>query len=242
MYIKEKVRRLKINIKEIKNLSKNQLKGHWKIPVLLTLAYCILVYISGILQNESSSLTTMILSFLLTIAISTWLTVGLPRFYLKFIDTNGNANFRDVLVTKKALLKSLIYNIIVMLISFIVIFVSIFAFIGIGTTLIFTQGSISLYTMFIIAIVSFVVLIFIVFTLSIEQVPYLIIEYEELGILEAMSLSMKIMKGYKTKLFILKLSFIGWAILCLFTFGLGFFWLQPYIFVSQTNFYRMLNL
>lgn len=193
-------------------------------------------------QNESSSLTTIIVSFILTMGVSIWATVGLPRFYLEFIDTDGNANFRDVLVTKKALLKSLIYNIIIMLISFILIFVSIFAFAGIGATLIFTEGSMSLYTVLIIAIVSLIVLVFIIFALAVAQVPYLIIEHEELGTLEAMSLSMKMMKGYKTKLFILQLSFIGWAILCLFTLGIGFFWLEPYIFVAQTNFYRMLSI
>ena len=43
------------------------------------------------------------------------------------------------------------------------------------------------------------------------------------------------------KLFLLDLSFIGWAILCLFTFGIGFFVLQPYVQVSHAAFYEDLK-
>lgn len=49
------------------------------------------------------------------------------------------------------------------------------------------------------------------------------------------------MEGNKMKLFLLDLSFIGWAILCLFTFGLGFFVLQPYMQVARAAFYEDLK-
>ena len=39
----------------------------------------------------------------------------------------------------------------------------------------------------------------------------------------------------------LDLSFIGWAILSLFTFGIGFFVLQPYMQVSHAAFYEDLK-
>ena len=43
------------------------------------------------------------------------------------------------------------------------------------------------------------------------------------------------------KLFMLDLSFIGWAILSLFTFGIGFFFLQPYVQVAHAAFYEDLK-
>ena len=50
------------------------------------------------------------------------------------------------------------------------------------------------------------------------------------------------MDGNKMKLFMLDLSFIGWAILCLFTFGIGFFFLQPYMqAISHAAFYEDLK-
>jgi len=50
------------------------------------------------------------------------------------------------------------------------------------------------------------------------------------------------MKGYKWKLFLLQLSFIGWMLLCtLFTLGIGYLWLGPYIGLSTANFYENLK-
>lgn len=52
--------------------------------------------------------------------------------------------------------------------------------------------------------------------------------------------SRRLMHGKKFKLFLLDLSFIGWAILCVFTFGLGSFWLSAYMQASRAHFYKML--
>ncbi len=55
---------------------------------------------------------------------------------------------------------------------------------------------------------------------------------------EAIELSMKMMDGHKTALFWLYLTFIGWGILCIFTFGIGYFWLAPYMQASLAQFYE----
>ena len=39
----------------------------------------------------------------------------------------------------------------------------------------------------------------------------------------------------------LDLSFIGWALLCILTLGIGFLWLQPYIEASHAKFYEELK-
>lgn len=39
----------------------------------------------------------------------------------------------------------------------------------------------------------------------------------------------------------LELSFIGWAILCIFTLGIGLLFLQPYIAISRAAFYEDLK-
>ena len=59
--------------------------------------------------------------------------------------------------------------------------------------------------------------------------------------LEAIKQSQIMMKGYKWKLFLLQLSFIGWAFLCVLTLGIGFFWLYPYMNLSIANFYENLK-
>jgi uncharacterized membrane protein len=42
-------------------------------------------------------------------------------------------------------------------------------------------------------------------------------------------------------LFCLYLSFIGWGFLCLFSFGIGYLWLSPYMTLSLANFYEELK-
>ena len=46
------------------------------------------------------------------------------------------------------------------------------------------------------------------------------------------------MYGHKWKFFCLGLRFIGWILLCCLTFGIGMFWLAPYMQVSAAKFYE----
>jgi len=59
--------------------------------------------------------------------------------------------------------------------------------------------------------------------------------------MEAIRRSKEMMVGHKGRLFILFLSFIGWAILASIPFGLGFIWLTPYIMAAQAAFYEDLK-
>lgn len=68
--------------------------------------------------------------------------------------------------------------------------------------------------------------------------PYLMAENPGLKAREAMRLSKQLMRGNKWRAFCLRLSFLGWVILCAFTFGIGILWLQPYIAAADAAFYR----
>lgn len=54
---------------------------------------------------------------------------------------------------------------------------------------------------------------------------------------DAIDESRRMMDGHKMEFFVLNLSFIGWFLLSLLTFGIGFFWLIPYISAAQAEFY-----
>ncbi len=69
---------------------------------------------------------------------------------------------------------------------------------------------------------------------------YLMIDDPEIGISAALRQSKEMMYGYKTRLFYLDLSFIGWCLLCILTLGIGILWLSPYMLTSQTIFYEEL--
>ncbi len=70
-------------------------------------------------------------------------------------------------------------------------------------------------------------------------VDYLLIDKPDLSADETIHLSREMMKGHKWQLFCLDLSFLGWALICLvFTVGIGFFWLSPYVKTARAAFYE----
>ncbi|MBE6644856.1 MAG: DUF975 family protein [Ruminococcaceae bacterium] len=72
-------------------------------------------------------------------------------------------------------------------------------------------------------------------------VPYILAEFPEISAKEALSMSKKLMRGNKARLFYLEMSFVGWAILCALSFGIGFLWLNPYISAAKADFYREIS-
>jgi uncharacterized membrane protein len=73
--------------------------------------------------------------------------------------------------------------------------------------------------------------------LSYSMTFFIIAEDDSIGPLEAIRKSKKMMYGFKWKLFCLYLRFLGWALLCILTIGIGFLWFVPYISVSFAKFY-----
>lgn len=54
---------------------------------------------------------------------------------------------------------------------------------------------------------------------------------------EALEKSKRMTNGYKMKLFLLALAFMGLSILCVFTLGIGFLFLMPFMYVTLAKFY-----
>ncbi|RVU71433.1 MULTISPECIES: DUF975 family protein [Lactobacillus] len=79
---------------------------------------------------------------------------------------------------------------------------------------------------------------------SYAMTPYIMKDMYDAGkkpaATEAITASRKLMDGHKTDLFVLWLSFIGWAILGTITCGIGFLWITPYYRQTMANFYRNL--
>lgn len=67
---------------------------------------------------------------------------------------------------------------------------------------------------------------------------FIIADDEDCGPLEAISRSKEMMVGNKWKFFCLNFRFIGWSLLAMVTFGIGFFWVVPYMQTSLAKFYE----
>lgn len=74
------------------------------------------------------------------------------------------------------------------------------------------------------------------------MIPYILGDNPKMKWKEAFKLSKQMMKGNKWKLFVLDLSFIGWEILSLFTFGLlNIFYVNPYKVATNVELYEVLK-
>ena len=76
---------------------------------------------------------------------------------------------------------------------------------------------------------------------SYAMTPYILKDNPEMKNNAAIEESMRMMDGHKLELFLLDLSFIGWAILSILTCCIGFLWLVPYMSMARVNFYEDLK-
>lgn len=74
------------------------------------------------------------------------------------------------------------------------------------------------------------------------MVPYIMADHPDMNYKDALELSRKMMDGEKWKTFVLELSFIGWSILSLFTFGiLSILYVNPYFNQTKAELYLTLK-
>lgn len=73
---------------------------------------------------------------------------------------------------------------------------------------------------------------------SYSMTPFIMAEQPNLTASEAIEASKQMMEGHKMDLFILDLTFFGWALLAGLTANLGYLALNPYTNAARTAFYR----
>lgn len=86
-----------------------------------------------------------------------------------------------------------------------------------------------------------VILAAIYLAIAFSQIYFIMSDNPDMPILKVMGRSFDMMAGYTVKYFTLCLSFIGWAILGLFTLGILYLWLIPYYYVTLANFYNQID-
>ena len=70
---------------------------------------------------------------------------------------------------------------------------------------------------------------------------YILAENKGKPALECINESKAMTEGHKMDLFVLGLSFIGWALLCIITFGIAYIWVGPYMQATFVNAYNSLK-
>ena len=81
----------------------------------------------------------------------------------------------------------------------------------------------------------------IVKSISYSMSMYILAENKGKPALECINESKAMTEGHKMELFVLSLSFLGWALLTAITFGIAGIWVIPYMNTTMANAYRSLK-
>lgn len=200
---------------EYKNAALAALKGHWAPAVVCTIVFMLVVIVvsmfSTVAELESMSDGVTLVVLLLSMLLSVGVTMPLQVGYM-------NA-YRDLLSGGDDALTRKMFS-------------ASYAKWGHNVLGMFLMGLFTFLWMLLLIIPG------IVKAFAYAMTPYILVDKPELSANEAINLSCKMMKGHKFDYFWLCLSFIGWIILGAFTFGIGYFWLMPYMYTSFAGFYQ----
>ena len=76
---------------------------------------------------------------------------------------------------------------------------------------------------------------------SYSMTYYILKDNPGMSATEAITESRKLMDGHKWELFVLHLSFIGWLLLCMLTFGILLLYVEPYMMATDAAFYESIK-
>jgi len=196
-----------VNRKELKSKSKEQLRGQWKIPVLITLIISIIQVISNytvkiFVDNLPIHILLLILNLLITLSIG----IMVNSFYLK-VSRDKKVGFSDIFIPWKTFGKGIGIELLLGL-----IIIPIITIIAIINSLSPSSGIMIGITVLLTLILCIALII-----LGLYFFPAVILVCEDnnRGIIQCIKESFKLMKGNLWNLFVLQLSFIGWVILCI---------------------------
>ncbi|MGL4571312.1 MAG: DUF975 family protein [Clostridium sp.] len=225
--------------KEIRKQASTQLDGYRKKFAIFTLITLSIIFITKycIQGVEIKSLILYVILSLVGV-----LSKGL---FLNFCINNEfdlNKGIRSFKVYIRYFIIIFLLAVIVATISFfIVIIVSATGVVSFFDIIYNAENIEAVYGLvigFVIVLLISISLIIIILQLFFFATPYLIIE--GYGLEESLYTSLDLMEDNKFRLLKLELSFIGWIVLTIITFGIALLWVGPYIAVAKTKFYLMI--
>lgn len=238
-------------LSDIRKLARESLAGRWGKGVLIVLAYAIFEYLLGFISGLVSEI--FILSLIVSIAtiiLSIPISFGLIASFIKlkrgedvkvfnFI-TYGFNNFkRSWKLAGNILLKLWLPTLLYILATICLAFATTF-----GTMASAISSSVTfLIIATILGIALFIAAFVYLFVTSLSYSLTYLVAYdnEEMDAKDATEESKNLITGYRSKYVLLQLSFIGWAILTIFTLYIGMLWLVPYMQVAIVCFYETLK-
>ncbi len=224
--------------KELKRIARENLTGHYNIPMgafivssMITLA---IELPFSMLQSEYATTLQVITTYVAEVLISligVVLNAGLIKIHLNMARRKEYTSSQLFDCFKVHPDRYLIAGFLLMLVTFLATLPFI------GAMYLYEKDS-STETILIAIAVGIVCLILDVYIqLRFQLVYYVILEHEEMGIWDSISMSSRLMKGNMGRLFYIMLSFVGLSFLSMLSLGIGMLWVAPYRMQTITNFY-----
>lgn len=229
---------MKLTSRELKRQARGTLTGRYGIPMAAFVIFQLIVmaisfpFNLSILNPAVSQIIIHTLASVIISLISTVFNCGLISMHLK-LSRGKEIRISDLFVffsnhPDRFILSALVMRGMFLLISIPAIIGTILAVKTNSAPAYFLMAGIWSLTMVPILILSF----------SYHLVYILLADRPDVEWISAFRESRNLMSGHKGRAFYISLSFIGMSFLCLFSLGIGFLWVSPYMTQTQIKFYQ----
>ena len=229
---------------EIRKEAREALTGKWGKAVCIILAYFVFTFALGFIQGlfQKGSVIYMLIELAVAV-IAIPLSFGLIISFMKLKrgeEVSAFDFFKDGFSRFGRAWGIWFYTFVKLLLP-IICLVFIIILMGTLVTVGITSNNSSLNVILLILSIAVYIagLIYIVSRAFLYALAYNIgFDNPDLSSKACVLKSEALMRGNRGSLFLLELSFIGWAILAAITFGIGYLWLMPYMQVALICFYE----
>ena len=226
-----------IDTSKVKAKARKSLSGKYATPVVAVLFYLILqimCFATAILIKEPP------MAMFLSLIITSLFYMGLLQIMIK-IARNKKTSFNELFQRTDAFFRCAAITIVFLAINVIFALLeytavnSLFVFITYQTDLNIALSSFMIVVGLVLSVA--IAVFWITLVLCLSQCYLILYDHEDMPLGDIFRLSMDMMDGHKIDYILLCLTFIGWFILGVFTLGIIWLWIIPYMNVSMVNFY-----
>lgn len=218
---------------QLKAFARKDLDGNWGLPMaanlILGIAGFVVIFLTSFFSNSTTTvgvITSEFLSYAVSLFISLF-AAGITKMALN-ISRKEAFSMKDMLyVFHHNADRFLIVGLVIVAISFVT-----------GMPVMVMSMNSNIPASFIIFFSLFDIVITVIIDLFLGLTTYLLLDHPEMGAIDSIKESIRLMKGNKGRYLYITLSFLPLAFLSVLTCYIGFIWLIPYIDMTMANFYR----
>lgn len=229
-----------MSIKKIKESAMKRLNGNY---LKCMLALVIFISFSCLFDGISFLINNRNMSVFFEILLISLLYMGLIQIYIK-VARGKKTELKELFSRTDLFWKCMAITIIIISFS---LLCSLLGYIAFKSLKIFTVYQTDLS----IPIVGFMILVgvllctcialfYIIIMISFSQAYLVLYDNNDMPVLDIFNKSFDLMENHKLEYILYKLSFIGWIIAGILSFGIIFLWAGPYMMICDVNYYDYL--